>query len=288
MKKLLSLALAALMAVSAFAVSALPAMAKETVNSPSAVVVVSPLTQVNGEENSINVTFVQSVEDPYLITFYYDGRGILEYWEHNLQTLGFTEGTDYTTSEGEDGSFTIKFISDAAKEALSDDKVIVNAEVAIANPSTQLNGETNDTNITFTQDPENPYSILFEYNGDGTLVGWEHNLDKLGYVEGKDYTVVENADGSLTITFVSEDAKESLRVKDVVVNAIVEFGEGQETTDTVTDSATGTTGTTTGTTNKNDSAKAPATGLATSAVAGSIALAAAGFAVLSAKKKEEK
>lgn len=129
MKKLLSLALAALMAVSAFAVSVVPAMAAETVNSPSATVIISPVTQVNGVANSTDITFTQSVDDPYCVSFTYTGKGVLKGWEHNLQTLGFVEGTDYTASESKDGVLTITFITDDAKAALQADKVVVNAIV---------------------------------------------------------------------------------------------------------------------------------------------------------------
>lgn len=197
MKKILSLALAALMAVSAFAVSVVPAMAAETVNSPSAVVIISPLTQVNGVANSADITFTQSLEDPYSVSFTYTGKGILEGWEYNLEELGFVDGTDYTASETEDGVLTINFISAASQDALEADQVIVNALV-------DMQGTTGTTDVT-------------------------------GTTEG-----------------------------------------------------TGSTGTTAGgtTADKNESSKSPATGLATSAVAGGIALAVAGLAVISAKKKD--
>lgn len=143
MKKLLSLALAALMAVSAFAVSVVPAMAAETVNSPSAVVIVSPVTQVNGVANSADITFTQSVDDPYSVSFTYTGKGILKDWEYNLQTLGFVEGTDYTVSESNDGVLTITFITDDAKAALEADKVIVNAIVDMTGVDT--NADKNDS-----------------------------------------------------------------------------------------------------------------------------------------------
>lgn len=174
MKKFLSVVLAAIMAVSALAVSVVPVMAAETVNSPSADVEFSPVLLVNGKAGS-GITFYQSEDDPYTYTFVYDGPGELSGWEHNLQTLGFVSGTDYTATENEDGSLTITFISAAAKAAVDGDSVVVNAIV--------------------------------------------------------DMTGVEDAD-------------------------------------------------------KNDSTKSPDTGIATSAVAGTVALAMAGLAVLSAKKKD--
>ena len=175
MKKFLSVVLAAIMAVSALAVSVVPVMAADTVNSPSAEVEFSPVLLVNGSTKYSGITFYQSEDDPYTYTFVYDGQGKLTGWEHNLQTLGFVSGTDYTATENEDGSLTITFISAAAKAAVDGDSVVVNAIV--------------------------------------------------------DMTGVEDAD-------------------------------------------------------KNDSTKSPDTGTATSAVAGTVALAMAGLAVLSAKKKD--
>lgn len=129
MKKFLSVVLAAIMAVSAFAVSVVPAMAAETVNSPSADVEFSPVLLVNGSTSYLGVTFYQSEEDPYTYTFVYDGQGDLTGWEYNLQTLGFVSGTDYVATENEDGSLTITFISAEAKAALEGDNVTVNAVV---------------------------------------------------------------------------------------------------------------------------------------------------------------
>lgn len=144
MKKLLSLVLAAIMAVSAFAVSVIPAMAADTVNSPSATVIVSPVTQVNGVSNSADITFTQSIDDPYCVSFTYTGKGVLKDWEYNLETLGFVEGTDYTVSESEDGVLTITFITQDAKDALEADKVVVNAVVDMTGV-TDTNADKNDS-----------------------------------------------------------------------------------------------------------------------------------------------
>ena len=89
MKKFLSVVLAAIMAVSALAVSVVPVMAADTVNSPSAEVEFSPVLLVNGSTKYSGITFYQSEDDPYTYTFVYDGQGKLTGWEHNLQTLGF-------------------------------------------------------------------------------------------------------------------------------------------------------------------------------------------------------
>lgn len=145
MKKLLSLALAAVMAVSAFAVSVIPAMAAETVNSPSAEVIERPTTQVNGVANSVDITFTQSADDPYCVSFTYTGKGILKGWEYNLQTLGFVDGTDYTAAESKNGVLTITFITDDAKAALEADKVVVNAIVDMSGVDSDSNADKNDS-----------------------------------------------------------------------------------------------------------------------------------------------
>lgn len=137
-------------------------------------------------------------------------------------------------------------------------------------PILLINGSSNYTGISFFQSESDPYTYTFVYNGEGTLTGWEYNLQELGFVSGTDYVATENEDGSLTITFVSDTAKAAIKGDDVVVNAIVDLKD---------------TGKDTGK-DKNDSKKAPATGIATSAVAGTAALAMAGLAVLSAKKKD--
>lgn len=185
MKKLLSIILAAIMTVSVFALSVVPAMAADTVNSPSA-------------------------------------------------------------------------------EPINFDGVIL-----------MVNGVATSKGITYRVENVNGTDVvIYTYTAEGTLKSWEQNLDSLGCVNGVDYTAVQNADGTFTISFITDKAKEALGSGKVVVNAIVDFG-GKETTKVP------------GTTNKNDSSKAPATGVASSAVAGSVAVAFAGLAVLAAAKKKD-
>ncbi len=137
-------------------------------------------------------------------------------------------------------------------------------------PTTQVNGVDNDTDVTYTPDKDDSYTITFEYTGEGTLIGWEENLNDLGFVEGTDYTKTENSDGTLTICFLTDESYEAYQNGDVIVNALVEF-------DTTTTSAATT----------NDSSTSPDTGIATSVIAGSVAVVGAGVAVLSATKKKD-
>ena len=139
-------------------------------------------------------------------------------------------------------------------------------------PSLQVNGSNADGDITYTEDPNNPNRVTFEYTGDGTVTGWENNLvDELGFVEGTDFTAVFNDDLTYTITFISEDAIAAWNDGLVKVNAIVVFDE--ETTST--------------TGKKDNSHKSPSTGAPTSAIAATVAVAGAGFAVLAATKKRD-
>lgn len=137
-------------------------------------------------------------------------------------------------------------------------------------PITTVNGATNTTDITYTPDSTDSNKITFTYTGDGTLIGWDTNLDALGFVEGQDYTITENKDGTLTIEFVSPDAIEALESGEVSVDAQVKLAA-----------------TTAAASKKNDSSKSPATGAVSAVVAGSVAVACAGVAVLSATKKKD-
>ncbi len=138
-------------------------------------------------------------------------------------------------------------------------------------PTTTVNGSTNTTDVTYTPDPNDDSKITFEYTGEGTVEGWTNNLTDLGYVEGSDFTAVENPDGTYTITFMNDDAKKDFDNGKVIVDVKVKL-------DTTT---------TAGPTKKNDSSKSPGTGIATTVIAGSIAVAGAGIAVLSATKKRD-
>lgn len=136
-------------------------------------------------------------------------------------------------------------------------------------PTLEVNGKVTTTDINYTPDADNSNKITFVYTGDGILVGWEENLEELGLVEGTDYTVTYNEDGSLTIDFISDAAIDFWNNGEVAVNALVEF-ENETTTG-----------------KSNGSNKSPTTGAAASAVAASVALAGAGFAVLAASKKKD-
>ena len=89
-----------------------------------------------------------------------------------------------------------------------------------------------------------------------------------------------NADGSQTITFISQKAITSWNNGSVVVNAVVEFADdATQATEKDTTKATEP--------KKNSSSKSPATGASSAVMAGAIAAAGAGIAVLAATKKKE-
>lgn len=133
-----------------------------------------------------------------------------------------------------------------------------------------VNGEQS-TDVTYTPGSDKN-EITFGYTGDGTLDGWETNLDKLGLVEGVDYTITENPDGTITIKFISEKAIALWDSNKVDINALVSDEEPEEDETT---------------TKKNESSKSPNTGISTTAIAGTVAVLGAGVAVLAATKKKD-
>ena len=128
MKKIVSVIIATMMAISMFAVS-VPAMA-ENVSSPAAVTIADGKvkTTVNGKERQ-GVTYKINVSKPNEVTFTYNGKGTLKSWSDNLSSLGLVEGTDYTITVNKDGSETISFISRKAVTAWNNGSVVVNAVV---------------------------------------------------------------------------------------------------------------------------------------------------------------
>ncbi len=145
---------------------------------------------------------------------------------------------------------------------------------------TTVNGETRQ-GVTYAVNAENKKEVTFKYNGEGTFKSWTDNLSSLGLAEGTDYTKVANADGSQTITFISQKAITAWNNGNVIVNAVVEFADGttEATTEEETTKATES--------KKNSSSKSPATGASSAVMAGAVAAAGAGIAVLAATKKKE-
>lgn len=137
-------------------------------------------------------------------------------------------------------------------------------------PTLQVNGITTTTDIKYTETAKNPITINFVYTGEGKVTGWEHNLKVLGLVDGVDYIATQNPDGSLTIQFITKAAADCWENGEVTVNALVDFNGKTNTT-----------------AKPNSSNKSPSTGVSTSVIAGSVALAGAGIAVLSATKKRD-
>ena len=125
----------------------------------------------------------------------------------------------------------------------------------------EVNGNTSK-DVTYQSDPDDPATITFTYNGDGSLEGWEFD----GMVEGVDYEIVSEDGDSITIRLLNDYDG------DITANAIVD--EGEETTKA----------TTTKKSSDSGKGKSPKTGAAT---ATGLAAAGAGAAILLALRKRE-
>lgn len=153
MKKIISLVIATMMAVSMMAVSALPAMAADNVSSPTAAVLQQGKAQttVNGETKQ-GVTYTVDTTKARKVTFSYNGEGTFKSWSDNLGSLGLAEGTDYTKATNADNSIVITFMSQKAITAWNEGKVVVNAIVEFATTTaastTEATTEATDAKTT--------------------------------------------------------------------------------------------------------------------------------------------
>lgn len=153
MKKIISLVVATMMAVSMMAVSALPAMAADNVSSPTAAVLQQGKAQttVNGETKQ-GVTYTVDATKASKVTFSYKGEGTFKSWSDNLGSLGLAEGTDYTKTNNADNSLVITFMSQKAITAWNEGKVVVNAIVEFATTTaastTEATTEATDAKTT--------------------------------------------------------------------------------------------------------------------------------------------
>ena len=153
MKKIISLVVATMMAVSMMAVSALPAMAADNVSSPTAAVLQQGKAQttVNGETKQ-GVTYTVDTTKASKVTFSYKGEGTFKSWSDNLGSLGLAEGTDYTKATNADGTIVITFMSQKAITAWNEGKVVVNAIVEFATTTaastTEATTEATDAKTT--------------------------------------------------------------------------------------------------------------------------------------------
>lgn len=148
--------------------------------------------------------------------------------------------------------------------------------IADGKVKTTVNGKERQ-GVTYKINVSKPNEVTFTYNGKGTLKSWSDNLSSLGLVEGTDYTITVNKDGSETISFISQKAITAWNNGSVVVNAVVDFDE--TTTKASKEKTTKA--------KKNSSSKSPATGASSTVLAGGVAAAGAGIAVLAAMKKKE-
>lgn len=153
MKKIISLVVATMMAVSMMAVSVLPAMAADNVSSPTAAVLQQGKAQttVNGETKQ-GVTYTVDTTKARKVTFSYNGEGTFKSWSDNLGSLGLAEGTDYTKATNADNSIVITFMSQKAITAWNEGKVVVNAIVEFATTTaastTEATTEATDAKTT--------------------------------------------------------------------------------------------------------------------------------------------
>lgn len=154
--------------------------------------------------------------------------------------------------------------------------------IADGKVKTTVNGKERQ-GVTYKINASKPNEVTFTYNGKGTLKSWSDNLSSLGLVEGTDYTITVNKDGSETISFISRKAVTAWNNGSVVVNAVVDFDEAT----TKASKASKESKEKTTKAKKNTSSKSPATGASSAVLAGGVAAAGAGIAVLAAMKKKE-
>lgn len=131
MKKIISLVLSLVMAISVGAMATIPAMAKDVVSPHSTTKAVDISTKVNGS-TSKDITFNRDKNDENVITFTYNGSGNLTGWEFP----GMKEGKDYVVTSEEGNSITIELINGY------DGKVVANALVDNGSETTKGNEET--------------------------------------------------------------------------------------------------------------------------------------------------
>lgn len=108
MKKLISVVLSLIMAMSVCAACVIPVMAADTVLSPSDT---TKRTTINVEVNgstSNDVSYEKDPENDSEITFTYDGDGELIGWEFP----GLEEGVDYEIISQDGNSITIRLLDD--------------------------------------------------------------------------------------------------------------------------------------------------------------------------------
>lgn len=129
MKKILSIMLSIVMAVSVCAVATIPAMAV-TVNSKNDITQPSNIkVEVNGGTTT-DVTFKEDTTDPSKITFTYDGKGKLEGWDFS----GLVKGTDYDIVSQDANSITIVLLNGKTAKDIA---VTANATVAMDEETTK-------------------------------------------------------------------------------------------------------------------------------------------------------
>lgn len=262
MKKFISIALSAVMLVSAGTVAAMPVMAAPVASPGHSEVTTRPASET--EPTIITVNSGKSTKTNYTrngsqYTFKYNGGGKVTGWEFP----GMTEGVDY------------KLIS------MSDDKTSVTIELtesgkqkqvkanALVTATEQVNGKENLEDIDKTTNSKNN-TIKFVYTGKGEVTDWEFP----GLIEGVDYEVINQSEDNKTITI---KLLGNTRADDVTANAIVEKADATDKKDDGEDDS------------KSDSAKKDNSGTspATGAAMAGIAMAGAGVAMLAISKKKK-
>lgn len=261
MKKFISIALSAVMLVSAGTVAAMPVMAATVASPGHSEVTTRPASET--EPTIVTVNSGSSTKTNYTkngsqYTFNYNGGGKVTGWEFP----GMTEGVDYKiiSMSGDKTKVTIELTESGKQKQVKANALVTATE--------QVNSKENLEDIDKTVDSKNN-TLKFTYTGKGEVTDWEFP----GLIEGVDYEVISQSEDNKTITI---KLLGNTRAEDVTANAIVEKADTSDDSDDSKDDS------------KSDSAKKDNSGTspATGAAMAGIAMAGAGVAMLAISKKK--
>lgn len=263
MKKFISIALSAVMLISAGAISAMPVMAAPVASPGHSEVTTRPASETEPTiitVNSGNSTKTNYTKSGSQYTFKYNGGGKVTGWEFP----GMTEGVDYKliSMSNDKTNVTIELTESGKQKQVKANALVTATE--------QVNGKENFEDIDKTTNSKNN-TIKFVYTGKGEVTDWEFP----GLIEGIDYEVIDQSEDNKTITI---KLLGNTKADDITANAIVE--KAADTADKKDDSKDD---------SKSDSAKKDNSGTspATGAAMAGIAMAGAGVAMLAISKKKK-
>lgn len=136
MKKLISVVLSVIMAVSFMAVASIPAMAAQSPQSTTHARVIGG--SVNGSSSN-DITYIVDANDPNQITFTYNGKNQVSSWDFP----GLELGVDYEIVSQDGNTITIRLLNDEID-------VVANATVDFEGEedTTKKPGKTDDGNTS--------------------------------------------------------------------------------------------------------------------------------------------